>query len=84
MTIESQCCRNMLLKDHSSSLGMDYVETKRRSSFARRILLVTVVTALLIFMVKQPSNFSGSTKVTMNCLVEQTSTFFVALLYDRK
>lgn len=63
MTIDKQCCRNMLLKDRNSSLGMDYVETKRRSSFTRRILLVIVVTALLIFMVKQPSSISGPTKV---------------------
>lgn len=63
MTIENHCCRDMLLKDHNTPLAMDYVEIKRRSSFTRRILLVTVVTALLIFMVKQPSNFSGSTKV---------------------
>lgn len=63
MTIEIHCCRNMLLKDHNSPLSMDYVEIKRKSSFTRRVLLVTVVTALLIFMVKQPSSISGSTKV---------------------
>ncbi|XP_057796779.1 probable UDP-arabinose 4-epimerase 3 [Salvia miltiorrhiza] len=52
----------MLLKDHNSSVGMDYIEMKRRSSFTRRILLVVVVSALLIFMVKGPSSISGSSK----------------------
>ncbi|XP_057796726.1 probable UDP-arabinose 4-epimerase 3 [Salvia miltiorrhiza] len=52
----------MLLKDHNSSVGMDYIEMKRRSSFTRRILLAVVVSALLIFMVKGPSSISGSSK----------------------
>lgn len=64
MTIENLWCRGMLLKkDHNLSVGMDYIEMKRRGSFTRRILLVAVVCALLIFMVRRPSSLSASTKV---------------------
>lgn len=53
----------MLLKDQSSSAGMDYIEMKRRGNFTRRILFVCVVFALLIYMLRRPSSVSGSTKV---------------------
>lgn len=66
MATENQFCRDMLLKDHNSHLGMDYTEIKRRGSFTRRILLVVVVTALFIFMVKRPSSLSGSSKFSVH------------------
>ncbi|KAG6387033.1 hypothetical protein SASPL_152215 [Salvia splendens] len=56
----------MLLKDQSSSAGMDYIEMKRRGNFTRRILFVCVVFALLIFMFKRPSSISGSAKFSMH------------------
>lgn len=65
MTIENQQCRKMLLKDHNSPLGMDYIEIKRRSNFTRKILLVAGVTALFVFMLKRPAGISGSTKVPL-------------------
>ncbi|XP_047972439.1 UDP-arabinose 4-epimerase 1-like [Salvia hispanica] len=49
----------MLLKDQSSSAGMDYIEMKRRGNFTRRILVICVVFALLIFMFKRPSSISA-------------------------
>lgn len=44
--------------------GMDFIETKRRSNFTRKILLAAGITALFLFMLKK-SPGAGSTKVLL-------------------
>ncbi|KAL2482183.1 NAD(P)-binding domain-containing protein [Forsythia ovata] len=46
--------------------GMDFMETKRRSNFTRKILLAAGITALLIFLLKRAPGTSTSTKFSQH------------------
>lgn len=45
-------------------VGMDYPDTKKKSSFVGKILLVAALTALCILMLKQSSTFNSPSPVS--------------------